>query len=112
MSLRKIQGISLFGLGLSAPVLGKGTHMLYLEMIYYVGILGLILILSFFTSLARDLKRNNPYARRQSQIAKYAVVTIVAIQYFSLQGMFQVLTYGVFFVAFLTIAITPAEDCV
>lgn len=105
-------GNLLFGLGLSAPVLGKGTHMLYLEMIYYVGILGLILILSFFTSLARDLKRNNPYARRQSLIAKYAVVTIVAIQYFSLQGMFQVLTYGVFFVAFLTIAITPAEDCV
>lgn len=101
-------GNFLFGLGLRAPLLGKGTHMLYLEMIYYVGVIGLVLILAFFISLAQDLQKNNLDTKRQSLIAKYAVVTIAAIQYLSLQGLFQVLTYGVFFVAFLTIVITPA----
>lgn len=103
-------GNFLFGLGLGAPVLGKGTHMLYLEMIYYVGVIGLVLMVSFFISMALELKNKNPQAKKQSLIAKYAVVTIVAIQYLTLQGMFQVLTYGVFFVAFLTIGITSAED--
>ena len=100
----------LFGLGLRAPVLGKGTHMLYLELIYYVGVLGLVLFMGFFMSLARDLQRINPRAKEQSLIAKYAIVIIVVIQYLSLQGMFQVLTYGVFFVAFLSIIITPVDE--
>ena len=100
----------LFGLGLSAPVLGKGTHMLYLEMMYYVGLIGTILILSLFFSMMRDMRKNNPHVRKQSLIAKYAVLTIVAVQYLTLQGMFQVLTYGVFFVAFLNIVITSAEE--
>lgn len=101
-------GNILFGMGMNAPLLGKGTHMLYLEIIYYVGMLGLILILGFFIGLALDLQKGNPAVKRQSLIAKYAVVALTAIQYLSLQGMFQVLTYGVFFVAFLTIQITPA----
>lgn len=102
-------GNFLFGLGLRAPILGKGTHMLYLEMIYYVGALGFILFLGFFFSMIRDLQKKQPHIRKQSLIAKYAVVTVVALQYLTLQGMFQVLTYGVFFVALLTIEITPAE---
>ena len=100
-------GNFLFGLGLKAPMLGKGTHMLYLELCYYVGFVGLILMLGFFVSMALELQDSNPAAKKQSLIAKYVVVFIVAVQYFSLQGMFQVLTYGVFFVAFLTIGITP-----
>ena len=99
----------LFGFGLKAPMLGKGTHMLYLELMYYVGVLGLIIVLGFFFSLIQDILIKNPQAKKQSLIAKYAVLAIVAIQYISLQGMFQVLTYGVFFVAFLTIIITPKE---
>lgn len=101
----------MFGLGLKTPLLGAGAHLLYLELVYFVGVLGLILILGLFCCMAQDIQKNNPQARKQSLIAKYAVVTIVAIQYLSLQGMFQVLTYGVFFVAFLTIIITPKEVC-
>lgn len=100
----------LFGLGLKAPMLGKGTHMLYLELIYYVGVLGLALVFGFFASMARELQKNKPQVRKQSLIAKYAVVIVVLIAYLSLQGMFQVLTYGAFFVAFLTINITPVEE--
>lgn len=100
----------LFGLGLKAPILGKGTHMLYLELIYYVGVVGLILVWCLFASLVRNLQKNNPKVKNQSLIAKYAVLAIVAIQYLSLQGMFQVLTYGVFFVAFLSIEILPKGD--
>ena len=100
----------LFGLGMRAPILGKGTHMLYLELVYYVGVLGLILVLGFFVSMAQELQKNKPQVKRQSLIAKYAVVIVVLIQYLSLQGMFQVLTYGAFFVAFLTINITPVEE--
>ena len=97
----------LFGAGLRAPILGKGTHMLYLEMLYYVGVIGLILVVGFFISMVQDMQRINPDARKQNMIAKYAVILIVAVQYLSLQGMFQVLTYGAFFVAFLSINITP-----
>lgn len=100
----------LFGLGLSAPVLGKGTHMLYLEMMYYLGSMGLVLILVFFFAMMWDMQKKDPRIRRQSLIAKYAVVAIVAVQYLTLQGLFQVITYGAFFVAFLTIAIIPAGD--
>ena len=100
----------LFGLGLSAPMLGKGTHMLYLEMIYYVGVTGMILILSLFFSMVQDLQKNNPQIRKQKLIAKYAVVFIVVLQYLTLQGLFQILTYGVFFLSFLTIKITPAGE--
>lgn len=101
----------LFGLGLKAPLLGKGAHMLYLEMVYYVGIVGLVLILGFFASMILDLQRKNPRVKHQSLIAKYAVIAIVAAQYLTLQGMFQVITYGVFFVAFLAVAVTPKADC-
>ena len=107
--IAKSAGNFLLGLGLSAPVLGKGTHMLYLELIYYVGLVGLVLVFGFFISLAQDLQKNKPQVKNQSLIAKYAVVIVVLIQYLSLQGMFQVLTYGAFFVAFLAINITPIE---
>lgn len=99
----------LFGLGLNAPILDRGAHLLYLELMYYVGLLGLILVLGLFVSMVRDLLKSNPQAKKQSLIAKYAVVAVTGIQYFSLHGMFQVLTYGVFFVAFLAIIITPKE---
>lgn len=97
----------LFGLGLSAPVLGKGTHMLYLEIIYYLGVVGFVLIVCFFFSMVRAYQKTDPAMRRQSFIAKYAAVLIVAVQYLTLQGMFQILIYGVFFVAFLVVGITP-----
>ena len=101
----------LVGFGLNAPlVAGRGAHNLYLEIVYYVGVLGLFLILGFFISLIRELQKNNPNVKKQSWLAKYAVVAIVAIQYLSLQGMFLVFTYGTFFVAFLTIKITPEGD--
>ena len=102
----------LFGFGLNEPILGKGTHMLFLEIIYFVGVVGLILILGLFGSMVRDLQKYNLPVKKQSLIAKYAVVAITVIQYFSLHGMFQVLTYGVFFVALLSIRITPRGNCV
>lgn len=101
----------LFGFGLNAPILGRGTHMLFLEIIYFVGVVGLILILGLFGSMVQDLQKNNLQVKKQGLIAKYAVIAVTAIQYFSLQGMFQVLTYGVFFVAILSVKITPKENC-
>ena len=100
----------LFGLGLRAPLLDKGTHMLYLEVIYYVGVVGFVLFAGFFFSMAWDLQRQHPRTRKQSLISKYAVILIVAMQYFSLQGMFQVVMYGAFFVAFLALEIIPEEN--
>lgn len=104
-------GKLLFGFGLNEPLLlGRGAHMLYLEVVYFVGLVGLMLILGLFVSTTSDLLSKDPATRRQSLIAKYAVLSLVAIQYLSLQGMFQVLTYGAFFVAFLALQITPKRD--
>ena len=100
----------LFGFGLNAPILGKGTHLLYLEIVYHIGLVGLILIICLFANLVQDLQKDNLQIKKQSLIAKYTVVAISVIQYFSLQGMFLVFTYGVFFVAFLSIKIVPKES--
>lgn len=99
----------LFGLGLDAPILGKGTHNLFLEVLYFSGVVGLLLMTALYVGLVRDIQKGNREIKGQSLIAKYAALLIMVVQYMTLQGMFQVVTYAGLFIAILSIYIHPRK---
>ena len=95
---------------MGAPLLqGRGAHNLYLEIVYYVGIVGLILILCLYGGVVAELIKRNESARKQSLVAKYFVLVIMAVQYFALQGMFLVITYAGWFMALMSVNLTQKE---
>lgn len=102
----------LFGFGLNAPLLGKGAHNVYLEIAYYIGVVGLVLMLFFYGSMLRIVKRRTRWGKEQSIIAKYVALLIMAVQYCSLQGMFEIIMYAGVFVAFLSVYITKDNGIV
>lgn len=99
----------LFGKGLDAPLLRKGAHNLYIEIMYYTGVVGLGLIVSFYGAMIYWTGRQVPGFRKQSAISKYVVLLMVAVVYCSLQGMFQTCSYAMFFMAFLSLHVTKKE---
>jgi O-antigen ligase len=99
----------LFGLGLDAPILGKGTHNLFLEVLYFSGVVGLLLMTALYVGLVRDIQKGNREIKGQSLIAKHAALLIMVVQYMTLQGMFQVVTYAGLFIAILSIYIHPRK---
>lgn len=103
----------LFGLGLNAPGLRKDPHNLYLEITYYMGAVGLVLMGAFFVSMLHRIEKQTPGFRKQNPFAKYIVVLLLLMLYFTLQGMFMIITYAAFFVAFLSLYVTketPGSD--
>lgn len=103
-------GTFFFGRGLNEPLLrGQGVHNLYLEITYYLGVVGFVLILFFYISMIRDIQKNYPEVKKQSKLAKYVVLLIMAVQYMALQGMFLLITYSAWFVAVLSLYIVPKE---
>jgi O-antigen ligase len=102
--------IFFFGQGMQAALIqGKGAHNIYVEITYYTGFIGLVLILAFWGSLIRMLERQHAGQKKQSILAKYIVVFILAVLYLALQGMFQVITYAGIFLAFLSVYLSPKE---
>lgn len=100
----------LFGLGFRAPEIENGPHNLYLEITYYTGIVGLTLIMAFYCSMVTAVQKNNPAVKRQNLIAKYVVIFIILIHYFSLHGMFQIITYAGLFLAILSVNLTRKKS--
>ncbi|MBE6959781.1 MAG: O-antigen ligase family protein [Ruminococcaceae bacterium] len=99
----------LFGYGFGAPELSNDPHNIYLEIIYRCGVVGIVLILIFLTSLASVLKLQEPMAARQGRIARYLSIGMVMVLYFTLHGIFMVEVYPNIFLAFLAILITPKQ---
>lgn len=102
-------GSFLFGQGLNAPLLSKGAHNLYLEIMYYTGVVGLGLIVGFYGAMFRWIGRRVPEFRKQGAISKYVVLLMVLVVYCSLQGMFQMVCYAMFFLAYLSLYITKKD---
>lgn len=102
-------GTFLFGLGFTAEGLAKDPHNLYLEIAYYTGTVGLLVIVGFFCALLYVVRRRNRSGKRQKWIAKYLVLVMAMVLFFALHGMFSVITYAVFYMAFLPIMITRKE---
>ena len=100
----------LFGFGLNASGFEKGAHNLYLEILYYVGIVGLLLFVGLLCFVVSSAVEKNYQYKKQSVLAKYIVLFIMALQYCALQGMFQIVTYAGMFMAMLSVLLLPRKS--
>ena len=99
-------GSALFGVGLNQSNLGRDPHNLFLEISYYVGIVGLVLMGLYYTSLIKAIDVN---LKQQNFIARYVVLFMVLMIHMTLHGMTTFPTYAAFFMAALAMLITPVE---
>lgn len=99
----------LFGRGFQAVGLSKDPHNLYLEIAYYLGAVGLMLILAFYIAMVQVAKNKVRHGQKQNMIAKYVVLLMVMVLYFTLHGMFVPASYMAFFLAFLSILIPKKQ---
>jgi O-antigen ligase len=100
----------LFGAGMAARNLGRDPHNLYLEITYYTGAVGLVLFACYYWGMVRVMKRRTAQMRKQNLIARYVVVFMVLTLYFTLHGMFAVVSYGGFFMAFLSMLLVKKKE--
>ena len=102
-----------FGKGLAAEGLSFDPHNVYLEITYYIGIVGLLLFVGFYVSMVGIAKGKILCAPRQNMIAKYEVLLIVLVLFFTLHGMFEPVLYANLFMGFMAILLTrklPQEE--
>lgn len=100
----------LFGHGFAAQRLGRDTHNLYLEIMYYSGAVGLLLVAGFYGAMVHMAQGKTKTHHRQNLFAKYEVLIIVLTVFLSLHGVFSVLMYGVFYLAFLSVLLIKKTE--
>lgn len=100
----------LFGYGFSAPGMEYDPHNIYLEIVYYSGIVGLGLIIALFAAIINQLKQKEPLAAQQGWIAKYITLTMFLVMFLALNGMFMVIVYPSMFLACLAVLIPPKQE--
>ena len=103
-------GSAFFGAGLGANNLGRDPHNLFLELAYYIGIVGLVLVVLYYCSLVRAVGRQDKTISQQNVLAKYAVLLVVVIVHFTLHGMTTFPTYASFCMAALSMRITAKKE--
>lgn len=101
--------VMLFGAGMSAAILEKGTHNLFLEIQYYVGLIGLILYLFYFNTLAIWVRRKYSTGKNAPGLFNYSSLIIFIALFCSLQGMFSISVYVLLYLAIISIGI-PKHD--
>ena len=97
------------GQGLAADSLYKDPHNIYIEIAYYIGIIGLILYAAFFISMVYTLRKRAAGVQKQNVFAKYIAVVMMLTLYFTLHGMFEVIFYAGTFLALLSVMITKKQ---
>lgn len=102
-------GSFLFGKGLAAQALYRDPHNLYLEIIFYTGVLGLVLLAGFYGAMVQMTLRRVSAGSRQNVISKYVVLAMVLILYFSLHGMFESIMYAEMYLGVLSILLTKKK---
>jgi O-antigen ligase len=100
-------GNVLVGVGLGQPGLGQDPHNLYLEIVYYVGLTGLVLMGVYYVALIRAIDAD---LKQQNFIARYIVLFMVMVFHFTLHGMTTLTAYASFFMAALAMLIIPKEE--
>lgn len=103
-------GSFFFGKGMGAEGLYRDPHNLYLEITYYTGVIGLILFLGFFGAITAVMRKHPAVKVRQSLIAKYMILAIVMVLFFTLHGMYDLILYANIFLALLSMLITRKEQ--
>lgn len=102
----------LFGKGLAAETLYREPHNLYIEIVFYVGIVGLVLLLCFCAAMMNAMLRRGGRISKENIIAKYMVIMSVMGMYMSLHGLFTPILYSELFLAYLSVLITKKENAV
>ena len=104
----KTPGTFFFGYGLDALSLEKDQHNIYLEILYFCGAIGLVLLVSFVCTMIGRLKQQIQ-GEKQHIIAKYIVLIMVLLLFMTLNGLFTVAIYTDLFLAFMAMLI-PAKQ--
>ncbi len=106
----KTPGNAFWGSGLSAGLLGgKGSHNLYIEVLYCVGLVGLVSYIAYVSALVLGMRRK--WKTRLSfslrVVAMLPLIVLLGV-YLSLQGMKAITSYVQFFVALAAILLPAA----
>ena len=106
----KNAGTFLFGYGLDDEGLFKDTHNLVLELAYYIGVIGMVLYIGFYSVMFK--KMNGKLGSvSQNVIAKYILVIMMIALYFSLNGAFVSMFYSEAFLTLMAVLlIKPVQQ--
>lgn len=99
-----------FGAGLAANNLGKDPHNLYLEILYYLGIIGLVLTVVLCVAIVCAMRKRVGKTPKQRWIAKNITIIMAVLLHLTLHGMFSMISYAVFFFAFLSTMLVKREE--
>lgn len=108
--LREIAGsaeVLLFGKGLSAEILARGAHNLFLEFAYFLGLTGLVLMVFYTASLLRLADRRLGQEENPNGIFRYVALATFVLLFCTLQGMTFSITYTMLYLAILVTEIRP-----
>lgn len=100
----------LFGVGFAADGLGKDPHNLYLEILYYIGAVGLLLMGGLFGTIVHAMNKKTAELGKQQVSSKYVVLLMALILHISLHGIFSLTLYAVFFLAFLSLLLMKEQE--
>lgn len=96
----------LFGKGLAAEALYRDPHNIYLEMGYYIGVVGFLLTIAMYASVAASGLAVAARGPKQTLLGKYVVLAMVMIIYFSLQGIFLQVLHAEMLLSVLAMMVT------
>lgn len=109
-AIRKNPLTLLFGYGLGETGITAGAHNLYLEIWYYLGVVGLLLYIALFSLLITEPVRKKKVARLREFVVRHISVIVVLITYCSLHGLTQLISYGTFFLVLISVFIAPPGE--
>ena len=95
---------ALFGVGLQASNLGRDPHNLYLEITYYMGVVGLAVIICLIVAIICAMKK-----REKKLLSGYLPLAMAMLLHLTLHGIFSSISYAVFFFAIAATLIEPRE---
>ena len=96
----------LFGKGLAAEALYRDPHMVYLEVVYYLGFVGIAVLFLAYFGIFRMANKNCAGEVKQNLISKYIVLGLVLVAYLSLHGIFSQMFHGQMLMAALGLMVT------
>ena len=102
-------GSILFGKGLNDPGLAMDPHNLYIELMYYIGLIGLILYLTFFGTLVVEIQKTVGRNNSLNRVSNNTILIAVLIMFFSLHGMYQMIFYADIFLLMICMWIIPVQ---
>ena len=91
------------GLGHKAYRLFKDPHNLYLEIMYHTGLVGLTLFAMYVSAMIWEARKKIRGLRGRNFFSRYAVLIVILTAFCALHGIFSVLIYGIFYLAFLSV---------